>query len=98
MLVSVETAASLDRVLQREGGCIMAPVSVGSSIYWVLRDTDGWKIIPDQVTEIGSRGFFVSDGGPGGIDSFISYDTIGRDVFLSFEAAEKHRKVRMQYG
>ena len=98
LLVSAETAAGLDRMLQTEGQCILAPCSVGSTVYWVLHDTDGWKIVPDRVTEIGSKGFFVSDDGPGGIDSFICYDAIGTEVFLSFEAAEAARKERMQYG
>lgn len=99
MLITEKTAADLDRLMQTPEQIIVPPCSVGSIVYWVIRDLDGmWKIFQDRVVEIGSKGFFVSDDACGGMDSFVGYDTIGKDVFLSFEKAKAVMEERMQYG
>ena len=83
-----------------KGGVILPPCKVGDFVYFVLEDAiapGGWFISKERVTEIGSRGFFVSGyvGKEDDISVFRPWDELGKSVFLAEKDAEI-AKLRMQ--
>lgn len=81
-------------------GVILPPCKVGDFVYFVLEDAiapGGWFISKERVTEIGSRGFFVSGyvGEEDDISVFRPWDELGKSVFLTQKDAER-AKLRMQ--
>ena len=69
---------------------ILPPCKVGDKVYWILPDLDGWHVSKDTVTEVGSKGFWVSMyTETDDMDDFTSWDEFGKTVFLTREDAEK---------
>ena len=74
-------------------GCIVFPVLPGDKIYMLLCDDvleNPWFISEETVTEVCSKGFYISSYVPPRDDRgpFISYDELSRGCFISFEAAQ----------
>lgn len=71
-------------------GVILPPCKVGDKVYWILPDLDGWHVSKDTVTEVGSKGFWVSMyTETDDMDDFTSCDEFGQTVFITREDAEK---------
>ena len=70
------------------------PVKKGDLVYWPI-----WDSVPKEyevsngepITEVGSRGFFLSSlyYGPDDCDEFYPYSEIGKSIFLCEEDVEK---------
>lgn len=76
-------------------GAIIPPCKVGDKVYWILPDLDGWHVSKDTVTEVGSKGFWVSMyTETDDMDDFTSWDEFGKTVFLTREDAEKALRER----
>lgn len=76
-------------------GAILPPCNVGDTVYWILPDLDGWHVSKDTVTEVGSKGFWVSMyTETDDMDDFTSWDEFGKTVFLTREDAEKALRER----
>ena len=69
---------------------ISGPIKPGDEVYWLLED-DGWYVSdPEKVADVGSLGFYLGnrDGSMCGRPSFIPWDELGKNCFLSQEEAE----------
>lgn len=74
-------------------GVILPPCNEGNTVYWVLEDFGGRYVSEDTVTEVGAKGFWVSQvPAENGIDDFTPWEEIGKTVFLTREEAEKALK------
>lgn len=72
-------------------------VMVGQKVYTLLDDQiwdDDDLIAEELVSEVGSRGFWISSYNPPQDDMgiFFGWDEIGKEVFLSRDEAEKALK------
>ena len=96
LTIGEEDARSLAEYLV-ENGVIAAPVRIGQKVYTLL-DQEIWDdddlIAEELVSEVGSRGFWISSCYPPQDDMgiFFGWDKIGKDVFLSRDEAEKALK------
>lgn len=76
------------------------PVNVGDMLYPIFYDriAGGWLVgeAPEKVTEIGTKGFFVSCDldDPEAPDEFHPYDEIGDEWFRTYEEAVAATKVK----
>ena len=77
-------------------GVSVPPCKVGDTVYFILEDTleEGLFISGETVTEVCSKGFFVSEFQPpkGDLGFYTLWDDLGKNVFLSREEAEKALK------
>ena len=64
-------------------------MNIGDTVYFPLNDDGKWYIAEEKVTEVGQKGFFISQikGGTEPED-YIPYSEIGDEWFLSRPAAE----------
>lgn len=65
-------------------------MNIGDTVYFPLNDDGKWYIAEEKVTEVGQKGFFVSQikGGTEPED-YILYSEIGEEWFLSRHEAER---------
>ena len=66
------------------------PLKPGDEVYWLLED-DGWYVSDgEKVADVGTMGFYLGnlDGSMCDHPSFIPWDDLGKNCFLSQEAAE----------
>ena len=74
-------------------GVTVPPCKVGAFVYFLLSDhmaPGGYYISKERVTEVGSRGFFISDSPKtDNIAVFTSWDELDKSVFLTREEAER---------
>jgi hypothetical protein len=80
-----------------DNGVIAPPVRIGQRVYTLLDQEiwDGDDLIAEElVSEVGSRGFWISGCNPPQNDMgiFFGWDKIGKEVFLSHDEAEKALK------
>ena len=88
---------SIERVSKQliESGVIAPPLSVGDTVYIILDDDmveDGKYIYPHRVTEVGSRGFWLSAYDPPKDDmsDFFSWSEFGMSVFKAYEETKRN--------
>lgn len=78
-----------------ENGVIVPPCKVGDTVYFILEDKmveGGFYVTPAHtVTEVGSKGFWLSSFVPAEDDmsDFYLWEEIGKTVFLTREEAER---------
>lgn len=78
-----------------KAGVFLPPCKVGDKAYILLDpeycDVDEEPISEDTITEVGGHGFWISDCLPPQQDmgTFISWEQVGVDAFLSRTAAEE---------
>jgi hypothetical protein len=86
---TVKSEALADYLLAN--GVIVPPCKVGDTVYMVIAGDFDLFISKEKVTEVGSKGFHISDFFPpkDDIGDFISYESIGKNVFLTYEEADK---------
>ena len=72
-------------------GVIVPPCNVGDTVYMLLPGDLERYISEEKVTEVCSKGFYISDFFPPKDDmgSYISYEQIGKTVFLTWEEADR---------
>ena len=93
----LHTAESVAEYLIKQG-VIVPPLRVGDEVYFILEDEmveDGIYITPaHKVTEVGSRGFWIScyDPPENDMGDFIGWDELGKTCFITREEAEKNLK------
>ena len=93
--LSIEKLA--DELLSK--GVIAPPISVGGEVHIIIEDKlceGGIYSDPHTVTEVGSRGFWLSAYDPPRDDmsDFIDWSELGKTVFLSRQEAERAMKER----
>lgn len=73
-------------------------LKIGSKIYALYEDIDGWKIDELTVTEAGIKTIFCSGYVPPKDDLTcdLPMDDMGKTIFLTIEEAEKERKKRTE--
>ncbi len=78
----------------KNGNLIEVHCKIGDAVYFVCEDDDDYFISENKVTDVSSKGFFVSNFNPPQDDlgSFELYDVIGKDAFLCKESAEQRLK------
>lgn len=87
------TACIADHLI--ENGVILPPCNVGDTVYWILPYFNEWYVSEDTVTEVGSKGFWVSEFPyADGMNDFTSWDEFGKTVFLTREDAVKALRER----
>lgn len=81
---------------KQEGRVIVPPAKVGQTVYFLLECDDEWCLSEDTVTEVCSRGFYVSAFSPPQSDHghFTEYGELGGTVFTDKAAAELALKER----
>ena len=78
-----------------ENGVILPPRKVGDTVYWILPYFNEWYVSEDTITEVGLKGFWVSEfPDADGMDDFTPWDEFGKTVFLTIEDAEKSLRER----
>lgn len=71
-------------------GVVLPPCKVGDTAYWAIPEINGPCVCEDRITEVGTRGFWVSMfQGMGNMDDFTPWEEVGKTVFLTQEEAEK---------
>ena len=75
-------------------GVIVPPYNIGDTVYVVCEDDEGNFISENKVTEVCSKGFFVSCYDPPQDDmgGFELYEEIGKTIFFSKQRAEHKLK------
>ena len=71
---------------------VVLPCKVGDKAFYIYSETDGKKVIggPDEITEVGSKGYWVSSiVNEKNMDIFTPYTELGKTEFLTREEAEK---------
>lgn len=86
--VNINTTSIADHLI--ENGVIVPLCNVGDTVYVVCEDDEGNFISENKVTEVCSKGFFVSSFDPPQDDmgGFELYEEIGKTIFLSKQRAE----------
>ena len=88
----LDELAELIRAKQ-EGRIIVPPCKVGDTVFAVLYDgiVEEWYISEETVTEVGSKGFYLSGYCPPRDDmtTFINYKEFGKEFYLTREEAEE---------
>lgn len=71
-------------------GVIVPPCKVGDKVYWLLKDREDYFVSEDTITEIGTKGFFVSAflNNTEDISNFEPWESLGKTVFLTHEEAQ----------
>ena len=100
----IEVDSVIKENFLRCGGAMLirVPYDVvpGQTVYSLIEpeysDNNEWEIEDEMVTEVGSRGFFVSGCRPAEEDRaiFFPWSDVGVEVFFSREAAENKIKMR----
>ena len=82
-----------------ENGAIVPPCKIGDTVYCVCEDDEGNFIQENKVTEVCTKGFWVSCYVPPENDMglFESYEDIGKTIFFIKEEAEQKLK-EISYG
>ena len=90
--VNINTTSIADHLI--ENGVIVPLCNVGDTVYVVCEDDEGNFISENKVTEVCSKGFFVSSFDPPQDDmgGFELYEEIGKTIFFSKQRAEHKLK------
>lgn len=75
-------------------GWIRPPCKIGQPVYFVCEDDEDYFISENRVTDVSSKGFFVSNYDPPQDDLgyFELYEVIGDTAFFNKEEAKKKLK------
>ena len=82
-------------------GVIVPPCKVGDTAYFLLEDNipvHKWYISEEKVTEVCSKGFFISGYCPPRDDlgEYSGYELFGKEIFLTKEEAEQALRQRKE--
>lgn len=78
----------------KNGNLIEVHCKIGDAVYFVCEDDDDYFISENKVTDVSSKGFFVScyDPPQDDLGFFELYDVVGKDAFFTKDEAEQRLK------
>ena len=81
-------------------GVFVPPCKVGDKIYWLLKDREDYFVSENTITEIGTKGFFVSAflNNTEDISNFEPWESLGKTAFRTPEEAQQALERLTNYG